>query len=85
MARPRRPDLHPRLIEFRRASGLTQEQVAERVGIERRDGQAPRARVWHIPLSCTASDTARCIERAKPISASAVVHRANGATDDDGC
>lgn len=33
MARPRRSEFHPRLAEFRQSAGLTQEQVAERVGI----------------------------------------------------
>ena len=33
MARPRRPEFHPRLADFRRRAGLTQEQVAEQVGI----------------------------------------------------
>ena len=33
MARPRRPEIHPRLADFRRRAGLTQEQVAEHVGI----------------------------------------------------
>jgi transcriptional regulator with XRE-family HTH domain len=33
MARPRRPALNPRLAEFRRRLDLTQEQVAERIGI----------------------------------------------------
>lgn len=33
MARPRRGDLTPRLAEFRRHRGLTQEQVAEALGI----------------------------------------------------
>lgn len=33
MARPRRPKLEPRLAEFRQRAGLTQDQVAERLGI----------------------------------------------------
>ena len=33
MARPRRAEFHPRLAEFRRRAGLTQEQVAEQIGI----------------------------------------------------
>jgi len=33
MARPRRAEFHPRLVEFRRRAGLTQEQVAEQIGI----------------------------------------------------
>ncbi|MGH3630775.1 MAG: helix-turn-helix domain-containing protein [Sciscionella sp.] len=33
MARPRRPEFHPRLADYRRRRGLTQEQVAEEVGI----------------------------------------------------
>jgi len=33
MARPRRPKLEPRLADFRERAGLTQEQVAERLGI----------------------------------------------------
>jgi transcriptional regulator with XRE-family HTH domain len=33
MARPRRPEFHPRLADFRNRLGLTQEQVADRVGI----------------------------------------------------
>jgi transcriptional regulator with XRE-family HTH domain len=33
MARPRRPPLNPRLAEFRHRLGLTQEHVAERLGI----------------------------------------------------
>lgn len=33
MARPKRGPLYPRIAEFRRRSSLTQEQVAERVGI----------------------------------------------------
>lgn len=33
MARPRRPPLNPHLAKFRRQVGLTQEQVAERLGI----------------------------------------------------
>lgn len=33
MARPKRPPIHPRLAEYRQSAGLTQEQVAEKVGI----------------------------------------------------
>lgn len=33
MARPRRPEFRSRIAEFRRRAGLTQEQVAEQVGI----------------------------------------------------
>lgn len=33
MARPRRTEFHPRLADFRQRAGLTQEQVAENVGI----------------------------------------------------
>ncbi len=33
MARPRRPPLNPRLAEYRRERQLTQEQVAEAIGI----------------------------------------------------
>lgn len=33
MVRPCRSELHPRLAEFRQREGLTQDQVAERVGI----------------------------------------------------
>ena len=33
MARPRRAEFHPQLAEFRQRAGLTQEQVAEHVGI----------------------------------------------------
>ncbi|MGH3796800.1 MAG: helix-turn-helix domain-containing protein [Pseudonocardiaceae bacterium] len=33
MARPRRPEFHPRLADYRRRRGLTQEQVAEVVGV----------------------------------------------------
>jgi transcriptional regulator with XRE-family HTH domain len=33
MARPRRPEFHPRLADFRCRLGLTQEKVADRVGI----------------------------------------------------
>jgi transcriptional regulator with XRE-family HTH domain len=33
MARPRRPEFHPRLADFRKRAGLTQEEVAEQVGI----------------------------------------------------
>ena len=33
MARPRRPEFHPRLVDFRQRAGLTQEHVAEQVGI----------------------------------------------------
>ncbi|WP_245607111.1 helix-turn-helix domain-containing protein [Pseudonocardia spinosispora] len=33
MARPRRPVLEPRLVEYRQARGLTQEQVADAIGI----------------------------------------------------
>lgn len=33
MARPRRAEFHPRLADFRERAGLTQEQVAEHVGI----------------------------------------------------
>lgn len=33
MARPRRPELNPRLAEYRQRAGLTQEEVAERIGI----------------------------------------------------
>lgn len=33
MARPRRPQLNPRLADYRAGRGLTQEQVAERLGI----------------------------------------------------
>jgi transcriptional regulator with XRE-family HTH domain len=33
MARPRRPEFHPRLADYRRRVGLTQEQVAAQVGI----------------------------------------------------
>jgi len=32
MPRPRRPELHPRLAESRRRAGLTQEEVADRIG-----------------------------------------------------
>ncbi|MGH7929732.1 MAG: helix-turn-helix domain-containing protein [Candidatus Binatia bacterium] len=33
MARPRRPEFHPHLADYRRRVGLTQEQVAEQVGV----------------------------------------------------
>src|SRR5258708_26659878 len=33
MARPHRPEFHPRLAEFRQRAGLTQERVAEQIGI----------------------------------------------------
>lgn len=33
MARPKRPEFHPRLVEFRQHSQLTQEQVADQIGI----------------------------------------------------
>lgn len=33
MARPRRPEFHPRLADYRRRVGLTQEQVAGQVGV----------------------------------------------------
>lgn len=33
MARPRRPEFHPRLADFRQRAGLTQEEVADHVGI----------------------------------------------------
>ncbi|GAA5168089.1 hypothetical protein GCM10023321_61690 [Pseudonocardia eucalypti] len=33
MARPRRPKLEPRLAAFRKRAGLTQEQVAEHIGV----------------------------------------------------
>lgn len=32
MARPRRPELHPRLADFRRRAGFTQELVSDRIG-----------------------------------------------------
>ena len=71
MARPRRAEFHPRLADFRQRAGLTQEQVAEHVGITA-EMVRRHERGESMPIAHTEKGTVTFSARQKKISDSAV-------------